>query len=53
LLLDEPTASLDVEARNNLRELLLQLCRKEAPTIILVSHEPEWARELGWREFEV
>jgi len=49
LLLDEPTSSLDATARSLLRELLMELCRKEAPTIVLVTHEEEWARMLSWR----
>lgn len=53
LLLDEPTSSLDPAARNNLRELLLELCNKEAPTVILVSHDPEWTQLLAWRTAEL
>jgi len=53
LLLDEPTASLDPEACENLLELLHELCLKEAPTVILVSHAPDWTERLAWTTAEL
>jgi len=41
LLLDEPFVSLDLPTAQQLRELLLGLCRTLQPTVILVSHDLE------------
>ena len=48
LLLDEPTSFLDQEGREDLIVLLQELCHKEAPTIIMVSHDPVWTERLSW-----
>ena len=39
LLLDEPFASLDAPGAQRLRELLLKLCERLNPTVILVTHD--------------
>ena len=44
LLLDEPTSGLDPQAREELYQLLLELHRKEALTIVMVSHDLEGVR---------
>ncbi|MDR2473441.1 MAG: DUF1893 domain-containing protein [Tannerella sp.] len=49
LLLDEPTSFLDREGKDDLRLLLDDLCRKEAPTIITVSHDWAWSESLAWQ----
>lgn len=49
LLLDEPTASLDVHAAANIEELLLRLAQKYA--MIMVSHSLTQARRMGERIF--
>ena len=47
LLLDEPTASLDVHATAGIEELLLRLARQYP--LLVVSHNPEQAVRLGER----
>ena len=39
LLLDEPFASLDAPGAQRLRELLLKLCERLSPTVVLVTHD--------------
>lgn len=39
LILDEPSIGLDIVAKQNLREILLELSRKEERTIILTTHD--------------
>ena len=41
LILDEPTAGLDLQGRSTLFELLARLNREQGTTIIWVSHQPE------------
>ena len=48
LLLDEPTSFLDEKGREELLELLYELSRNEAPTMLLVSHDLNWANQLTW-----
>jgi putative ABC transport system ATP-binding protein len=47
LLLDEPTAALDPTAARHLIESIVCLSRTGAPTVIMVSHQPEHARGFG------
>ncbi len=49
LLLDEPTSYLDEKGKEELWELLYDLSRNEAPTMLLVSHDTIWAGKLGWQ----
>lgn len=51
LLLDEPTASLDIHAASVIEELLLKLAEKHA--VIMVSHSLAQARRMGRRIFVV
>src|SRR5207244_971710 len=51
LLLDEPTAALDPEGVARV-ETLLNACRRQGLTILMVSHAPEQARRMAthtWR----
>jgi len=43
LLADEPTGNLDSETGATILELLKQLCRDEAKTMILITHDPDAA----------
>jgi len=49
LLLDEPTSYLDEKGREELGELLTDLSRNEAPTMLLVSHDSVWTDRLKWQ----
>ena len=53
LLLDEPTSFLDREGKDDLLALLQELCHNEAPTIIMVSHDPVWIERLSWGKKEL
>lgn len=53
LLLDEPTSFLDKEGKDDLFDLLQELCHREAPTIIMVSHDPAWTERLSWKKKEL
>ena len=53
LLLDEPTSFLDREGKDDLLALLNELCINEAPTIIMVSHDPVWTEQLSWEKKEL
>ena len=53
LLLDEPTSFLDREGKNDLLTMLNELCINEAPTIIMVSHDPAWTEQLSWEKKEL
>jgi len=53
LLLDEPTSFLDREGKDDLLVLLQELCHNEAPTIIMVSHDPVWIEQLSWSKKEL
>lgn len=48
LLLDEPTSYLDEKGKDDLGELLIDLSRNEAPTMLLVSHDSNWTSQLNW-----
>ena len=48
LLLDEPTSYLDEKGKEELGELLYELSRNEAPTMLLVSHDTNWTDKLNW-----
>jgi ABC-type Mn2+/Zn2+ transport system ATPase subunit len=48
LLLDEPTSYLDEKGKEELSELLIDLSRNEAPTMLLVSHDSNWTDQLNW-----
>ncbi|TAJ09208.1 MAG: ABC transporter ATP-binding protein [Planctomycetota bacterium] len=45
LLLDEPTAALDAQLRDQVLELLLRIQRERGLAIVLVSHDPVLVRE--------
>ena len=49
LLLDEPTSYLDEKGREELYELLVDLSKNEAPTMLLVSHDSNWTDRLKWQ----
>ena len=53
LLLDEPTSFLDPEGKEDLFVMLQELCHNEAPTILMVSHDPAWIKQLSWRKKEL
>ena len=53
LLLDEPSSFLDREGKEELLGLLQELCQNEAPTIIMVSHDPLWIKRLLWYRKEL
>ncbi len=48
ILLDEPSSFLDRESKKDFLELLLQVSRNQIPTIMAVSHDHQWAGQLGW-----
>lgn len=48
LLLDEPTSALDANNRAMVTEILRSLSLTEIPTIIVVTHDKDLVRELGW-----
>ena len=50
LLFDEPTAFLDAAGKEDLLVLLQTLCFKEAPTILIVSHDMAWVDQLSWEK---
>ena len=49
IVADEPTASLDRQAGNEVAELLLQLSAEEGTTLIVVTHDTALAARLGRR----
>lgn len=51
LILDEPTASLDKESKENVVTLLSSLRFSEMPTMLLVSHDQSVNDELSWPHF--
>ena len=53
LLLDEPTSFLDPEGKDDLFVMLQELCHNEAPTILMVSHDPAWIEQLSWSKKEL
>lgn len=52
-LLDEPTAFLDQQGKEELLSLLFELSRNEAPTMMIVSHELKWIDQLNWNRKEL
>jgi len=44
LLADEPTGNLDSENANHILDLIVQLRREQAMTLVLVTHDPQIAR---------
>jgi putative ABC transport system ATP-binding protein len=42
LLADEPTASLDSRAGNQISQILFELAEKQGRTVVVVSHDPRW-----------
>ncbi|MHB1127252.1 MAG: metal ABC transporter ATP-binding protein [Bacillota bacterium] len=52
LILDEPTAGLDLDAQKDLFALLSQLNCNQDLTIVMVTHEPSivstWVKEVAW-----
>lgn len=53
LLFDEPTTFLDPKSREDLYELLIELWKHEAPTIIIVSHDDNWIGKFEWEVKEL
>jgi len=49
LLADEPTGSLDRAAADNLTQLMVEINREEAVTLIVVTHSPELASHMARR----
>lgn len=49
LLLDEPTSSLDVAAKNEVEETILSILNSREVTCILVTHDPQQVRRLSER----
>lgn len=52
-LMDEPTSFLDQQGKDDLLLLLHELSYKEAPTMVLVSHELQWIEKLNWPRKEL
>ena len=42
ILADEPTASLDFQAGQQIREILSQVSHEQGRTVVVVSHDPRW-----------
>jgi ABC-type Mn2+/Zn2+ transport system ATPase subunit len=53
ILFDEPTAFLDATGKMDLKELITELWKNEAPTMIIVSHDENWINQLDWPVFEL
>lgn len=53
LLLDEPTAALDAEARDGVERTLSELSGEVASTVVLVTHDREQAKRLADRIVEL
>ena len=47
LLCDEPTGNLDERSGNEVMELLLKMNREQGKTILIVTHNPEIAKQCG------
>jgi zinc transport system ATP-binding protein len=53
LLFDEPTTFLDPKGREDLFNMLIELWEKEAPTILIVSHDNSWIERFKWEVKEM
>jgi zinc transport system ATP-binding protein len=53
LLFDEPTSFLDPKGRDDLYRMLIELWEKEAPTILIVSHDNSWIDRFQWERKEM
>jgi ABC-type Mn2+/Zn2+ transport system ATPase subunit len=53
LLFDEPTSFLDMGAKDEMHELLIELWINEAPTAIIVSHDEHWMNKFNCRIYEL
>ncbi len=53
LLFDEPTTFLDPRGRDDLYNMLIELWEKEAPTILIVSHDNTWIEKFKWEVKEM
>lgn len=53
LLLDEPTASLDLENKNMVMNILRSLSITEIPTIIVVTHDKDLYSMQGWNKLRI
>jgi predicted ABC-type transport system involved in lysophospholipase L1 biosynthesis ATPase subunit len=51
LLADEPTGNLDEKTSEHVMDLLFELVREESASLLLVTHNPAYARrtEIRWR----
>ena len=47
ILADEPTGSLDSENKENVMKILLELCRNEKRTLVVVTHDMTVAEQCG------
>jgi lipoprotein-releasing system ATP-binding protein len=47
ILADEPTGNLDIRHSRAVQDLLLDLVQKEGKSLLLVTHDPEFARRTG------
>ena len=47
LLADEPTGALDRASAQGLAQLLVELNREETVTLLVVTHSPDLARQMG------
>jgi ABC-type Mn2+/Zn2+ transport system ATPase subunit len=53
LLFDEPTSFLDASAKDDLKQVLIELWSNEAPTIVIVSHDEQWLQQFNWPVLEL
>lgn len=51
ILLDEPTAAVDTKSKVAAISLLRDIIKEEQATVVMVTHEPEIAREFADREY--
>lgn len=49
ILLDEPSSFLDIESKEKLVDLIHTISNSEAPTMIVVSHDADFNKKLGWK----
>jgi putative ABC transport system ATP-binding protein len=42
ILADEPTASLDSQAGQQISQILFRLAEEQGRTVVVVSHDPRW-----------